>query len=96
MMNNKQKLIKNSDIIFDEIDEGGMLLYNNQTHETHILNETAALVFSCCNGDEIDSVLAKYLKSFEINSCDFDMQNKIIQEFYEVIEIMKSRHIILK
>lgn len=84
----KNKLIKNRDIIFDEIVEGGMLLYNNQTHETHILNETAALVFSCCNGDEIDSILAMYLKNFEMNSYDFNMQNKIIQDFYEVIEIM--------
>lgn len=95
-MKNKQVLTKNDNIIFEEIDGGGMLLYDNQSREIHILNETAAVIFDSCNEKPIDLILESFLDNFEINEYDLATQKKISQDLYDTIAILKEKSIVLE
>lgn len=85
---------KNNDIIFEEIQEGGLLLYNNVTKETHILNETAALIFNYCDGTDLDSIFNSYIRVFDSVDSDEVLQQKIKYDFMKTIEILKERNIV--
>lgn len=54
----------NEEIISEEISGEGMLLYNSKTKETHVLNDTATLIFKLCDGNDLKTVTAEYLNYF--------------------------------
>lgn len=94
-MGNQNRIMrKNDDIIFEEIKEGGALLYNNATKETHILNETATLIFKCCDGKELTSSFCHYINFFQLEQLDETLQQRIKQDFLKTIEIFRKKSII--
>lgn len=52
------------EIVIEEIKDQGLLLYNNKTKETQILNETAKFVFELCDGNGFEVIITEFLKRY--------------------------------
>ncbi len=57
------------------------LLYDPTSDDIHVLNLTAALVWSCCTGDQaVDQIASEVARAFETDGSETDIQ-EILDRF---------------
>lgn len=54
----------NQEIVIQEIKDEGLLLYNNKTKETQVLNETAKFVLELCDGNSFEIIITEFFKRY--------------------------------
>lgn len=81
----------NKEIIVEEIKDEGLLLYNEETKETHILNETAMYIFDLCINNDFDGVIKEYVDHFCAD--DGEAKGVLIGECLDVLGIFIKKDI---
>lgn len=67
-----------------ETQESGLIVNDHNSDRVHYLNQTAALVFTLCNGrNSIHTIATLLRKQFELPSTPLDDVGEIIDEFVE-------------
>lgn len=82
---------KGDNIIFEMLEDGSMILFNETTQETHLLNATAGLIFKLCDGRVVSDIYVNFKGQID----DFKIiEEKIQNDFYRTIEELANKNIL--
>lgn len=82
------KIKKAENIIYEVIEDDSMILYNEVTQETHILNATAGLIFMLCDGRGLSDILNEFKEhlSDEVSISEEEIQFDVSLLIEELID----------
>lgn len=73
-------------------EDGSIIVYDNVTDQTHLINETAAYVFELCTKENSLSIAQKLAEKFE----GIDSIEEVVQDVEDIIEDFLSKGLLQK
>ena len=81
---------KSKTINFDAISANSFIIYDTVAEETHLLNETAGLVFKLCDGRCANTIFSDFAGVFDISNT-----RELRIDFDEIVEDMVQKNILV-
>jgi hypothetical protein len=92
MMIEKKYYTKNPMIFTEKIDEVGIILFDEERKETHLLNQSAMLIWELIEDKmTVCDVFSLYCKSIDFNDISPD---KVEKDFCEIITLLEEKNTI--
>lgn len=92
MMCEKKCYAKKQELLCEKVGDTGIILFDEDNNETHLLNQSAMLIWELIDGKtdigEIYKTYSNFINFDEI-SCD-----EVIKDFYEIINLLERKNII--
>lgn len=92
MMSKKRCFFKNQELFCEKIDGVGVILFDEESKVTHLLNQSAMLIWELIDGKtdvyEIYTLYSKLINFAEIS------QSEVENDFYQTISLLEEKDII--
>lgn len=83
---------KTNNIIFEVLEDGSMIIFDEITQDTHLLNSVAGLIFKLCNGRRAGEIYSDFIGQI---SSDAEVSKEEIEaDFYETIDQLANKNVI--
>lgn len=91
-MSEKKYFTKNPMIFKEEIDDVGIILFDEERRETHLLNQSAMLIWNLIEEKTaVCDIYDLYCKSISFDGVSHD---EVKNDFYEIIDLLEQKDII--
>ena len=88
----KNKYAKNMRLFVEKIDDVGIILFDEDLKETHLLNQSAMLIWDMIEEKTaVCDIYDLYCKSISFDGISHD---EVRKDFYEIIDLLEQKNII--